>query len=747
MNSTTPRTPRRRLAARLLCIALASALGLGMSSPSTPVAARTAGEVVRMEQVQPRDLGPLRARIVSIDYDNAPAGAAADEARVTVAFTLSNPGMAPVIVLPNKVVGFLGRRSGGASIPSGPLTINGQADAGFAVRPRQEVAATMQFRLKREMMSDLNAWNLALEGEGNSPRTRRGSAHFDLPSPAGAPGSPPPPAPADMAPAQDIKFASDDGFQTMGSWAARLDEVKYGVANGAAAGETRRVVEVFATIRNVSQTSQMFSTALLESTMTNDTSVHTPRFGFGWVRSTGGWGDFNPQIVPRGEDRKIRFQFEVREEDQPRLQSWTLVERNVVPTLTGRNAEKGRATFTLPAARPVEPAASGYSSRFGDGWYASIDRVDYSAPQAGRTDVTVRVKFENHSRQALTLTKDEVKTLLDRRSGLRMSPADFQLTSGASPQSGPSATAEPGGDVFAEFLFRVGDEPAQRDVHMLTLVRRERVLGGPWSDTDTIVQLPVAGYGASSTQTAAAASVGGADLAKYEGRYRTNRGTILALKAVAGELVGEAMTVDRPTPRETVKLTMHADGSLRGAMRDETGVGRYVWYDLNLRFSPDGGRFAGQASPTHAANEGPLSYTGVRLAEAGKTGAGAAQPGPPTRIGPYDVALVSLQKGADGDWETTWSLTNRSQAATTVNLNSLAVVIRGPGGDASEARGPYHYAGETGRRVRRSGFEIAPGEETRIRFWHSGSRALTPSTYSFLAGSDEGRGDLPAVAP
>lgn len=119
----------------------------------------------------------------------------------------------------------------------------------------------------------------------------------------------------------------------------------------------------------------------------------------------------------------------------------------------------------------------------------------------------------------------------------------------------------------------------------------------------------------------------------------------------------------------------------------------------------------------------------------GGGGATDAAPQPPAaeaiRIGAYDVAFVSLQKGDDGDWESTWSLTNRTQATTAVQLNDLSVTLTDSGGRSATGGGPYHYAGETGRRVRRSGFEIAPGEETRIRIWHSGSKDMTPSAYAF----------------
>ena len=119
-----------------------------------------------------------------------------------------------------------------------------------------------------------------------------------------------------------------------------------------------------------------------------------------------------------------------------------------------------------------------------------------------------------------------------------------------------------------------------------------------------------------------------------------------------------------------------------------------------------------------------------------------ARPAAPSRIGAYDIAFVSLQKGDDGDWESTWSLTNRTQEPTAVQLNDLSVTLSDGAGRSATGGGPYHYAGETGRRVRRSGFEIAPGEETKVRIWHSGSKGMAPSAWTFSVRGQMGRGTL-----
>lgn len=163
-----------------------------------------------------------------------------------------------------------------------------------------------------------------------------------------------------------------------------------------------------------------------------------------------------------------------------------------------------------------------------------------------------------------------------------------------------------------------------------------------------------------------------------------------------------------------------------------------------MQFDNELSAFTGEVEMGSAASpEPPLVYSGRRLADGVNPGEEAfSEPGPPARIGPYDVAFVSLKKGDDGDWESTWSLTNRTESTTQVRLNDVSATLRGEDGKTSTGGGPYHHADETGRRVRPSGFEIAPGEETRLRLWHSRSGDMTPTGYVFRVGEIEGEGEF-----
>lgn len=428
----------------------------------------------------------------------------------------------------------------------------------------------------------------------------------------------------------------DQSFRTVGAWAVRVDKVTYGAGMTGFRQELRTWVMIETTVRNASSSPQMFNASLFTSQMSNGSSVYTaPNGGFTThdQRTRGGpmggaVGEAVAHVVPAGEVRRAYFRYQVGDHAaQRQLASWTLIENNPI-VLPGQRRERGRVTITIPrltttTAPVVQPDRP--STQFGNDWRLSIDRVQYSAPQPMRTDVMVRVRFNNFSGRPATLSKEQVRVLLDRRSGLRMSPFDFMLTAGSNPQSADTQTAPAGGDLFAEFYFRVGDELAQRDVHLLTLIPREQYEGA-WRDSTRIVQLPVQAYappGATAPTVPPATANPGARLKALEGRYRTNRGTFIDFKVEGTELVGQAITVSRPTPRELVKLTLHDDNSLRGTMRDEDGPGRFVWYDVTLRFTPDGARFAGEGRYTHAASNPPISYTGAREAV-------AANAAPPT---------------------------------------------------------------------------------------------------------------------
>ncbi|RYE07036.1 MAG: carboxypeptidase regulatory-like domain-containing protein, partial [Hyphomicrobiales bacterium] len=255
-----------------------------------------------------------------------------------------------------------------------------------------------------------------------------------------------------------------------------------------------------------------------------------------------------------------------------------------------------------------------------------------------------------------------------------------------------------------------------------------------------------------------------AGMRALEGVYAAPDFGELTLRYEGGLLLGETRVRAGQPVMDTLKLAMPRAGKLQGVMQRTDQPPSRAWYTLDLTVSPDRARLQGEMGNVHPPINTPRAFTAQRSGPApapastpapagdpqgqspapasgtGSTGAPAATTAAsaaPTRVGPYDVVMVSSRKTPEGDWESTWSLTNRSSATTRVNLNDVAVTLRSADGQTSTAAGPYHYAGETDRRVRSSGFEIQPGEETKIRFWHSGSSRMTPVGYSVRAGTSE----------
>jgi hypothetical protein len=386
-------------------------------------------------------------------------------------------------------------------------------------------------------------------------------------------------------------------------------------------------------------------------------------------------------------------------------------------------------------------------------WAARVDKVEYDN-DAGR-NVAVTMTFRNDSDAESSFSGALIKPVrallnVDRSTRIPLLRMDYVNTDEANmpPWHYPPTSPIPRkGRITVRFVFDVGSSVQQRLVHGISIFEQRpgpglapmRTVDGPSRDFP-VDKLNLDGsVGAQAAPVLPEVVADPERLRQYEGRYRTNRGTAITLTVVDGQLTGEAMTLTQPSPRERLRLQLYADGSMRGSMRDTDGPGRATWFELNIRFSPDGQRFTGPATYAAAPSEPPLTYSGQRIVGETDDGDPDPPPGAPIRLGAYDVAFLELRRGEGRDWDTVWSLTNRTEAATTVRLNDLVAVLVDAAGDSGEGTGPYRYADETGLRVRPSGFEIAPGEETRIRLHHTGSKNMRPTGYRFRVQANEGQ--------
>lgn len=453
--------------------------------------------------------------------------------------------------------------------------------------------------------------------------------------------------------------STDAAFHQMGAWAVRLDEVEYGYGLTVNDALVLRQVKLSATLRNTSSRPQYFAPTVLDANLSDGARVFTDEDGPASHRRrsdgtfySGTGPDFVQTVAPN-EERRIYFNFTVgNQADQLGLREWTLIERD--PFALPHQRERGRATLSLP--KPAQPGSAGsvreYRPRLDHIWVPSVEQVNYSAPAAGRTDVAVRIRLTNVNGRTESLSKDAVRAVITRRNGDRVDPFEVMLTSEASPQSGPAASAGNGGSVFIEYHFQVGDEAAQRDVRSITLIHRRHQGVRGWTDMPDAVELPLPPLAATAPAPApppapAPAARPAARLQALAGRYATSRDTTLNLLVEGDALVGQAVSNGRPAPREALRLQLMADGTLRGSMSEERNRGSLTWFDVILRFSPDASAFAGEARFTHAPDNPVESYTGRRIGGAAPT-AGAKPPAESSATAAGFTSTDYLDLRADG---------------------------------------------------------------------------------------------------
>lgn len=560
------------------------------------------------------------------------------------------------------------------------------------------------------------------------------------------------------AAAQDM-VPPDQSFRTVGAWAVRVDKVTYGAGMESFRQELRTWVMIETTVRNTSATPQMFNASLFTSSLSDGSGTHTAPDGFTThdQRTRGGAmggaiGQPVAHVVPAGEERRAYFRYPVGDPAaQARLTTWTLVENNLL-VMPGQRRERGRVAINLPRLTPPVPQTQAtptphYDNLFADTWRVELANVRYTAPQPGRDTVVVTLKFTNsRSSQSAVLSKGQVNAAIHRRSGSQMSPYDFMLMEQGTQQSNDAAVAQGGQTVTAELYFHVGDEIAQRDVHQLTL-RPRAYRNGRWEDSvgTPPVTVPLTPYAPSATPAPATTPIAdaAATLQKYAGRYRTNRNTMLTLEVQGDVLTGEAMTLTYPSPRERVRLQLQPDGSVRGTMHDEVGRSRVGAYDLTLRFSPDGARFAGSGVQQHTDTPQNISYSGTREGAAGSTAAGNQKPGGDLPAGFVEAGFLAVRLDAVGRStlheveriDVTLTVLNTQDDRRGVQYNDKTFVLITSDGAEYRWDGSYYGASSADRLVHTVWLEKDDQAQATYVFHAPADR--TPARLSIREGSRE----------
>lgn len=303
-------------------------------------------------------------------------------------------------------------------------------------------------------------------------------------------------------------------------------------------------------------------------------------------------------------------------------------------------------TLTSPEQRDLTPPDDTGFELIDKNWAARVEEVKYDK-EAGR-QVAVTMTFRNEGREAATFVnatgefahaglRTPFRALLNVDRSGRVSPLSMQAVHTAQTAPDwhyPAAVPIPyKGRVTVRLTFDVGDVVRQRLVHSITIIEHSRSPSDPTVLIDgRQKQFPLdrlnlnGAVGAPPPAPPLPDVVTDLDqLRRLEGRYQTNRGTILTLKVEGDELIGSGGSTQLQN-REHMRLKLYADGSVRGSLRDNGG-GRTIWFDLNLRFNADASRFEGPGVYTVTPDETPITYIGERITEGAGSKAGGIPEG------------------------------------------------------------------------------------------------------------------------
>lgn len=384
-----------------------------------------------------------------------------------------------------------------------------------------------------------------------------------------------------------------------------------------------------------------------------------------------------------------------------------------------------------------------------ESWAARVDKVEYDNDKGRKVRVTMT--FRNDTNKDLVLANSLFQSVqaslgVDRNGVIPNLPMEYVHQDEASLPAWhylPNSPIPPKGRITVRFIADVGDSVRQRLVGSITILEQRmtalmRTAPGT-SKMFKLEQLNLDGsVGEQPAPTLPDLVTDPEALKKYEGRYRTNRGTIINLAVVDGELTGEAMTVTRPSPRERVKLKLYIDGALRGSMRDLDAGFRATWFDLNIRFSPDGQRFAGQGTYTHAVEMAPISYTGQRIGDAETPGAPRALPAGFTEAGFLALRADAVSRSTYGGVDridVSLTALNFDGGRKGVQYNDKSMVLITADGVERRWDGNYYGASSAERLV--STLWLEQDDQAQVTYVFNAPAGSTPARLSVRDGTRE----------
>lgn len=127
---------------------------------------------------------------------------------------------------------------------------------------------------------------------------------------------------------------------------------------------------------------------------------------------------------------------------------------------------------------------------------------------------------------------------------------------------------------------------------------------------------------------------------------------------------------------------------------------------------------------------------------ASSAGSGGVAAGEPVTLGQLEGKLVSLNRGADRDWEAVVSYKNTGQ--TQVKLWDVAAALYDANSETRRNHGDFYYP-EAGRRRIGTTIVVPPGGEMKVKYWFTQSANLKPVRYRLQDSQTGQDGSIPTT--
>lgn len=400
-------------------------------------------------------------------------------------------------------------------------------------------------------------------------------------------------------------------------------------------------------------------------------------------------------------------------------------------------------------------------------WAVRLDEVAYGAVDGKTRNVVVTATFRNDTTQTLAFSEKQVRTVLGRKDGVEVSLLRMGYVHQTEDELPPwhylaNTPIPPKGRITARFVYEVGDNSAQQQVHMWTVTQQLPRLEGlkiRYIDGQS-VRIPLPTLGASGRIEAPAES-----LPEISGGAPGGAFTLAGRMSYRVDAAGR-----RGGPTAPIEVALTARNNTEKSMSLQTAYNTFVLIGSDgAEYETDGNNYGRsgvdvmkrgrplqrheQAVLTLVFPKTPVGVTPARLlvksqgaptAEFYLAGAPLKRPtyallpqapggvaaGQVVKLNTFQVRLISLNRGDDGDWEAVVGFKVDSGLMKKIVESDLDVSISDANGEARHALGNFYLADDLSRKPYPGTLMLVPPLEMRVRVWFPESASLKPDRYS-----------------